>query len=87
MGRPLTGIWSGFDWLLSGFDFVSVANDCAILFRNADAIGARFARRRRANRPSADRGSGMATVEFKKLVKRYGPLEVVHAIDLAIRGR
>ena len=26
----------------SGFDFVSVANDCAVLFRNADAIGARF---------------------------------------------
>jgi multiple sugar transport system ATP-binding protein len=27
----------------------------------------------------------MATVEFKRLVKRYGPIEVVHAIDLAIR--
>jgi multiple sugar transport system ATP-binding protein len=27
----------------------------------------------------------MATVEFKRLVKRYGPVEVVHAIDLAIR--
>jgi multiple sugar transport system ATP-binding protein len=26
----------------------------------------------------------MATVEFRKLVKRYGPLEVVHGIDLAI---
>ena len=26
----------------------------------------------------------MATVEFKKLVKRYGSLEVVHGIDLAI---
>src|SRR6266571_8385372 len=26
----------------------------------------------------------MATVEFKKLVKRYGALEVVHGIDLAI---
>jgi multiple sugar transport system ATP-binding protein len=26
----------------------------------------------------------MASVEFKKLVKRYGPIEVVHAIDLAI---
>jgi 2-keto-3-deoxy-L-rhamnonate aldolase RhmA len=26
----------------SGFDFVSVANDCAILFRTADAVGARF---------------------------------------------
>ncbi len=26
----------------------------------------------------------MATVEFRKLVKRYGPLEVVHTIDLAI---
>jgi 4-hydroxy-2-oxoheptanedioate aldolase len=28
----------------SGFDFVSVANDCAILFRNADAAAARFRR-------------------------------------------
>ena len=27
----------------------------------------------------------MATVEFKRLVKRYGTVEVVHAIDLAIR--
>jgi multiple sugar transport system ATP-binding protein len=27
----------------------------------------------------------MATVEFKKLVKRYGAIEVVHAIDLAIQ--
>src|SRR4249920_2443571 len=27
----------------------------------------------------------MATVEFKRLVKRYGPVEVVHAIDLSIR--
>ncbi len=27
----------------------------------------------------------MAAVEFRKLVKRYGTLEVVHAIDLAIR--
>jgi multiple sugar transport system ATP-binding protein len=27
----------------------------------------------------------MASVEFKKLVKRYGPLEVVHAIDLSIQ--
>ncbi len=27
----------------------------------------------------------MATVEFRKLVKRYGTVEVVHAIDLAIR--
>jgi multiple sugar transport system ATP-binding protein len=27
----------------------------------------------------------MATVEFRKLVKRYGSLEVVHAIDLTIR--
>ncbi|WP_460450038.1 HpcH/HpaI aldolase family protein [Alsobacter sp. SYSU BS001988] len=26
----------------SGFDFVSVANDCALLFRNADAAAARF---------------------------------------------
>jgi 2-keto-3-deoxy-L-rhamnonate aldolase RhmA len=26
----------------TGFDFISVANDCAVLFRNADAIGARF---------------------------------------------
>jgi multiple sugar transport system ATP-binding protein len=26
----------------------------------------------------------MATVEFKKLIKRYGSLEVVHAIDLSI---
>jgi multiple sugar transport system ATP-binding protein len=26
----------------------------------------------------------MATVEFRKLVKRYGPLEVVHSIDLMI---
>ncbi len=26
----------------SGFDFISVANDCAILFRNADATAARF---------------------------------------------
>ena len=26
----------------------------------------------------------MATVEFRKLVKRYGPIEVVHAIDLKI---
>src|SRR5271168_5119029 len=26
----------------------------------------------------------MATVEFKRLTKRYGTLEVVHAIDLAI---
>jgi 2-keto-3-deoxy-L-rhamnonate aldolase RhmA len=26
----------------SGFDFVSVANDCAILFRNADATAVRF---------------------------------------------
>ena len=26
----------------------------------------------------------MATVEFRKLVKRYGTLEVVHAIDLTI---
>src|ERR1700684_811973 len=26
----------------------------------------------------------MATVEFRKLVKRYGPLEVVHSIDLII---
>jgi multiple sugar transport system ATP-binding protein len=26
----------------------------------------------------------MATVEFRKLVKRYGPFEVVHGIDLAI---
>src|SRR3954453_2537947 len=26
----------------------------------------------------------MATVEFRKLVKRYGTLEVVHGIDLAI---
>jgi 4-hydroxy-2-oxoheptanedioate aldolase len=26
----------------TGFDFVSVANDCAILFRNADAIGKRM---------------------------------------------
>ena len=25
-----------------GFDFVSVANDCALLFRNADAAAARF---------------------------------------------
>jgi 4-hydroxy-2-oxoheptanedioate aldolase len=32
----------------SGFDFVSVANDCAILFRNADAASARF-------RPEADK--------------------------------
>jgi 4-hydroxy-2-oxoheptanedioate aldolase len=28
----------------SGFDFVSVANDCALLFRNADAAAARFRR-------------------------------------------
>jgi multiple sugar transport system ATP-binding protein len=27
----------------------------------------------------------MATVEFRKLVKRYGELEVVHAIDLTIQ--
>src|SRR5215470_12150922 len=27
----------------------------------------------------------MATVEFKRLVKRYGSLEVVHGIDLSIR--
>ena len=27
----------------------------------------------------------MATVEFSSLVKKYGPLEVVHSIDLAIR--
>src|SRR5258708_34127396 len=27
----------------------------------------------------------MATVEFRKLVKRYGELEVVHAIDLNIQ--
>ena len=27
----------------------------------------------------------MASVEFRKLVKRYGPIEVVHAIDLSIR--
>jgi multiple sugar transport system ATP-binding protein len=27
----------------------------------------------------------MATVEFRKLVKRYGALEVVHAVDLMIR--
>jgi multiple sugar transport system ATP-binding protein len=27
----------------------------------------------------------MASVEFRKLVKRYGPLEVVHAIDLSIQ--
>src|SRR5690349_16989756 len=27
----------------------------------------------------------MATVEFRKLIKRYGALEVVHGIDLAIR--
>jgi multiple sugar transport system ATP-binding protein len=27
----------------------------------------------------------MATVEFRKLIKRYGSLEVVHGIDLAIR--
>jgi 2-keto-3-deoxy-L-rhamnonate aldolase RhmA len=26
----------------SGFDFVSVANDCALLFRNADAVAQRF---------------------------------------------
>jgi 2-keto-3-deoxy-L-rhamnonate aldolase RhmA len=26
----------------SGFDFISVGNDCAILFRNADAAAARF---------------------------------------------
>src|SRR5712675_1017519 len=26
----------------------------------------------------------MATVEFRKLIKRYGTLEVVHGIDLAI---
>src|SRR5580700_1650554 len=26
----------------------------------------------------------MATVEFRKLVKCYGPLEVVHSIDLTI---
>jgi 4-hydroxy-2-oxoheptanedioate aldolase len=35
----------------SGFDFVSVANDCAILFRNADAIGARFGAVAEANGP------------------------------------
>jgi energy-coupling factor transporter ATP-binding protein EcfA2 len=29
-------------------------------------------------------GSGTASVEIKKLVRRYGPLEVVHAIDLLI---
>src|ERR1700712_1107210 len=38
---------------------------------------------RRTDR-NADRGPGMATVEFKKLVKSYGPIEVVHAIDLKI---
>jgi multiple sugar transport system ATP-binding protein len=27
----------------------------------------------------------MASVEFRKLVKRYGPIEVVHAIDLSIQ--
>jgi 2-keto-3-deoxy-L-rhamnonate aldolase RhmA len=26
----------------TGFDFVSVANDCAILFRNADTVGKRM---------------------------------------------
>jgi hypothetical protein len=30
---------------------VSVANDCAILFRNADAIGARFGTAAKANGP------------------------------------